>query len=391
MTVRYIDQMDLKNKTVVCRVDYNVPYDKNMNITDDTRIKATIKTIKYCIDNEAKIILISHLGRPKGKKVPEMTLAPVAERLSSLINKKVLFIKDEIGKDTKDIINNLKPGDIVLLENIRFYPEEEKNDEAFGKKLAELGDIYVNDAFGTAHRGHASNESITRHIKECCAGFLMKDEIEYFKKITANPERPLLAVIGGAKVSSKLEVLQNLIKNVDHLIIGGGMVFTFLKAKGFNTGNSLLEKDLINTANDILNQSGNKILLPEDIVVAEKFENDSPSKIVEADKIPDGTMGLDIGPKSIEKFSSLIQTMKTVVWNGPMGAFEMSSFADGTNKIAKAIAESGSLSVIGGGDSVTAINNSGLADKMSYISTGGGAFLEMLEGKTLPAIAALDK
>ena len=301
------------------------------------------------------------------------------------------MIKEGINNDTKNTIDNLKSGDIVLLENIRFFPEEEKNDEEFGKKLAELGDVYINDAFATAHRGHASNEAITRYINECCAGFLMKDEIEYFKKTVANPDRPLLAVIGGAKVSSKLEVLENLIKNVDHLIIGGGMVFTFLKAKGLNIGNSLLEEDLIDTAKEILTQSGDKILLPVDIVVAEKFENDSHSQIVDVDKIPDNSIGLDIGPKSVANFSELIKNMKTIVWNGPMGAFEMSSFADGTNKIAQAIADSESLSVIGGGDSVTAINNSGLADKMSYISTGGGAFLEMLEGKTLPAIAALDK
>ncbi|MBN2041580.1 MAG: phosphoglycerate kinase [Spirochaetes bacterium] len=391
MTVKYIDQIELKNKTVLCRVDYNVPYDKNMNITDDTRIKATLKTIKYCMDNNAKVILISHLGRPKGKIVPEMSLEPVAERLSSLIKKEVVFIKDKIGKEAKNAIDNMSPGNIALLENIRFYPEEEKNDEEFGRQLAGLGDVYVNDAFATAHRGHASNESITRYIKECSAGFLMKNEIEYFKKAMSNPERPLLAIIGGAKVSSKLEVLKNLTKNVDHLIIGGGMVFTFLKAKGLNVGNSLLEENLIETAKDILEKNKEKIILPIDIIVAEKFENNSPAQIVDADKIPDNTMGLDIGPESVKEFGNLIKTMKTIVWNGPMGAFEMPSFANGTNMIAKAIAESGSLSVIGGGDSVTAINSSGLADKMSYISTGGGAFLEMLEGKTLPAIAALDK
>jgi phosphoglycerate kinase len=391
MAIKYIDQLDLNGKRVIVRVDYNVPYDKDMNITDDTRITATLKTINYCIDNNAKIILISHLGRPKGKVVPEMSLRPVADRLSSLLGKKIRFIEEAINDKTSEIIDSLNPGDIVLLENIRFYPEEEKNDEEFGKKLASLGDVFVNDAFAATHRGHASNEAITRYIKENCAGFLMKDELEYFKKITTNPDRPLLAIIGGAKISTKLGVLTNLIKKVDYLIIGGGMAFTFLKARGYEIGKSLLEEDLLDTAKKIIEQGGDKILLPVDIVVAGEFNNDSPSRIVSIDNIPSDMIGLDIGPESVKKFSNLIKNVKTVVWNGPMGAFEMPAFAHGTIETAKAIADSGCLSVIGGGDSVTAINNSGLADKMSYISTGGGAFLELLEGKTLPAIAALDK
>ncbi len=391
MAIKYIDQMNINGKRVIIRVDYNVPYDKNMNITDETRITATLPTIKYCIDHDAIIILISHLGRPKGKPVPEMSLKPVAERLSALTGKDVRFITEAPGKDAANIINALKPGDIALLENIRYFPEEEKNDEEFGKKLASLGDVYINDAFATAHRGHASNEAITRYVKECGAGFLMKNEIEYFRKITSNPERPLLAIIGGAKISSKLGVLTNLINNVDHLVIGGGMAFTFLKAKGYEIGKSLLEEDLVDTAKKIIAQGGDKILLPVDIVVAREFKNDSPSKTVGIDKIPSDMIGLDIGAESVKIFSKLIKSVKTVVWNGPMGAFEMPAFASGTNEIAKAIADSGCLSIIGGGDSITAINNSGLADKMSYISTGGGAFLELLEGKTLPAIAALDK
>ncbi len=385
------EQIDLNEKRVLIRVDYNVPLDKDMNITDDTRIKATIPTLEHCLKANAKVILVSHLGRPKGKVVPEMSLKPAARRLSEIIFKDIKFVDKPIGEEVKTIIEGLGQGEIALLENIRFYPEEEKNDDGFGKKLADLADIYINDAFATAHRGHASNEAITRHVNECAAGFLLKDEIEYFKKITSYPERPLLAIIGGAKISSKLAVLKNLLKNVDHLIIGGGMAFTFLKAKGINIGKSLLEEDLIDTAKEILEQGGQKILLPVDVVIAPEFKNDSPQSTVSIDKIPDDMIGLDIGPKSIEDFSKLIKDVKTVVWNGPMGAFEMPSFADGTNKVGQSIAESGCLSVVGGGDSVTAVNSSGLADKMSYISTGGGAFLEILEGKTLPAIAALDK
>ncbi|MCU0822317.1 MAG: phosphoglycerate kinase [Spirochaetes bacterium] len=392
MAVKYIDQINIKNKRVMIRVDYNVPYDKELNITDDTRISATIPTLEHCIKENAKVILVSHLGRPDGKVVPKMSLKPVADRLSRLIKKSVVFIDKPIGEEVKNIIaNNLKPGDVALLENIRFYPEEEKNDDGFGKKLAELADVYVNDAFAAAHRGHASNEAVTRYIKECAAGFLLKDEIEYFKKITSNPERPLVAVIGGAKVSSKLEVLKNFIDKVDFLIIGGGMAFTFLKAKGFGVGKSILENDLVDTAKSILSRGGGKIILPVDTVIAAEFKNDSPSKVVPSDSIPDNMMGLDIGPKTIEEFGGIIKNAKTLVWNGPVGAFEMSSFAKGTMEIGKIIAESKCISVVGGGDSVTAVNTFGLADKMSYISTGGGAFLELLEGKILPAIAALDK
>jgi phosphoglycerate kinase len=392
MAVKYIDQINIKNKRVMIRVDYNVPYDKELNITDDTRISATIPTLEHCIKENAKVILVSHLGRPDGKVVPKMSLKPVADRLSRLIKKSVVFIDKPIGEEVKNIIaNNLKPGDVALLENIRFYPEEEKNDDGFGKKLAELADVYVNDAFAAAHRGHASNEAVTRYIKECAAGFLLKDEIEYFKKITSNPERPLVAVIGGAKVSSKLEVLKNFIDKVDFLIIGGGMAFTFLKAKGFGVGKSILENDLVDTAKSILSRGGGKIILPVDTVIAAEFKNDSPSKVVPSDSIPDNMMGLDIGPKTIEEFGGIIKNAKTLVWNGPVGAFEMSSFAKGTMEIGKIIAESKCISVVGGGDSVTAVNTFGRADKMSYISTGGGAFLELLEGKILPAIAALDK
>ncbi len=391
MAIKYIDQIDIKEKRVLLRVDYNVPYDSGMNITDDTRIKATLPTLEHCLKEKAKIIIVSHLGRPKGKVVPGMSLKPVADRLSTLISRDVIFIDKAIGRETADIVNSTGPGEIMLLENIRFYPGEEKNDNELGKSLSELADVYINDAFAAAHRGHASNEAITHHVKECGAGFLLKNEIGYFKKIMSNPERPLLAIIGGAKISSKLEVLKILINNVDHLIIGGGMAFTFLKAKGHNIGKSLLEEELIDTAKEILDQGGEKILLPGDIVVAPEFNNDVPKDVVTSNGIPDDMIGLDIGPESIGEFSKLIKNVKTIVWNGPMGAFEMSSFAKGTNEIGKAIAESDCLSVVCGGDSVTAVNNMGLADKMSYISTGGGAFLELLEGKKLPAIAALDR
>lgn len=392
--IHYIDQLDLNGKKVLIRVDYNVPLDKEMNITDDTRISSTQKTINYCLDHNAIIILVSHLGRPDGKVVPKMSLKPAAKRLSEIIKKEVKFIDTPVGPELKKITNSLKPGDIALLENIRFYPEEEQNDDEFGKKLASLADVYINDAFATAHRGHASNESVTRHIKFSAAGFLLKDEIEYFKKAMGNPERPLCAIVGGAKVSSKIDALNNIMKKVDSIIIGGGMAFTFLKAKGFSTGKSLLEPEFIDTAKKILEDAKSKnveIILPVDIVVATEFKNESQKKTVPAEKIPDDMMGLDIGPESIEKFASKIKLSKTVIWNGPMGAFEMPNFAEGTFAVAKAIADSSCTSIIGGGDSVTAVHQSGLSDKMTYISTGGGAWLELLEGKTLPAIAALDK
>jgi len=390
MSIKYIDELDLKGKRVIIRVDYNVPYDKDMNITDDTRIEATIPTLNYCIKNGAVLILISHLGRPKGKIAPDMSLKPVAKRLSEIIGKDIIFIDKPIGPEAISAVKELKPGNIALLENIRFYPGEEKNDDEFGKKLASLGDVYIDDAFATAHRGHASNEAITRYIGECGAGFLMKNELEYFKKITKDPKRPLAAVIGGAKVSSKLGVLEHLIDKVDYLIIGGGMAFTFLNARGYSTGKSLLEKDLVETAKGILSKGGNKIFLPVDVVLGREFNNDPSSGTVSIDKIPDDMMGLDIGQKTIDAFNEILKKSKTVVWNGPMGAFELSEYAKGTIEIGKAISRC-EVSVVGGGDSVTAANDNNLADKMSYISTGGGAFLELLEGKTLPGVAALDK
>ncbi len=394
MAIKYIEQLKLKGKKVIIRVDYNVPYDKNMNITDDTRIQATLKTLRFCIDSGATIIIISHLGRPKGTVKPELSLKPVAAHLSELLAEEVKFIDTSIKDNIQGIISEIKEGDIVLLENIRFYPEEESNDENFGKLLASLGDVYINDAFAAAHRAHASNEAITRSMRECAAGYLLKDEIEYFKRSLLEPDLPVVALIGGAKVSTKLNVLKNILNRVNTLIIGGAMAFTFLRARGFSIGKSLLEEDLIESANEILvsaEKNQVEILLPVDVVVAPAFADDAPKNITSIEQIPDDMMGLDIGPESIKLFSEAIKKAKTVIWNGPMGAFEMPSFATGTNEVAKAIANSSCLSIIGGGDNVSAVLKSGFADKMSYISTGGGAFLELLEGKTLPAIAALDR
>lgn len=394
MAIRYLDKLDLKGKRALIRVDYNVPYDKAMNITDDTRITATLPTLKYCIDKGAKLILVSHLGRPDGKPVASMSLAPVAKRLADLIGREVKFLEEPIGDALKARVDRLKEGELALLENIRFYPEEEKNDREFGKKLASLCDVYINDAFAAAHRGHASNEAVTHFVRECAAGFLLEHEIEYFKKAMLEPAKPLTAIIGGVKISTKIEALKNIIKKVDYLIIGGGMAFTFFKAKDIPIGKSILEKDHVSTAREILDLAKKhkvEIVLPVDVVVAPNLDSADKKKIVPFDKIPEDMAGLDIGPKTVELYKSIIGKSKTIVWNGPLGAFENSAFAEGTNAVAKIVADSGALSVIGGGDSVSAINQSGYAEKMSYISTGGGAFLELLEGKTLPAIAALDR
>ncbi len=394
MTIKYLKDVSVDGKKVLLRVDYNVPYDKQMSITDDTRITATVPTIQYCIDRKATIILVSHLGRPKGKPVPEMSLKPVARKLTEVLKKEVKFIETPLGEKLKAEIDALPAGSIVLLENIRFYPGEEKNDKELGKQLASLCDVYVDDAFAAAHRGHSSNDAITQYVKDCAAGFLLQDEIEYFKKAMEKPERPLGAIIGGAKVSSKLEALNNIIPKVNFIIIGGGMAFTFLKAKGMEVGKSILEEELVGTASGIMKNAESKgveLLLPVDVVIAKAFENESPRQVVPVDKIPADSIGLDIGPESVKLFSNKIKSAKTVIWNGPMGAFEMPNFAAGTNQIAETIANSALLSIVGGGDSVTAVNQAGVSEKISYISTGGGAFLELLEGKKLPAIVALDK
>ncbi|HOP28372.1 MAG TPA: phosphoglycerate kinase [Spirochaetota bacterium] len=394
MAVKYIDQIEMKDQRVMIRVDYNVPYDKEMNITDDTRITATIPTLNYCLENGARVILISHLGRPKGQVKESLSLKPVAERLSEILNKQVTFISESLGDETVEITEKMNNGDIILFENIRFYPGEEKNDRALGELIAKHADIFINDAFAAAHRGHASNFAVTEFMQTVAAGFLLKNEIEYSQKTIQSAQRPFGAIIGGAKVSSKLDALTNIVSKVDFLIIGGGMAFTFLKATGYSIGNSLLEEELIDSAKEIMKKANEKnvsILLPVDIVGASEFDNDSPNSVYPVDSIPDNIIGLDIGPESIKLFSEEIKKAKTVIWNGPMGAFEMSNFANGTNKIAQILADSDCLSIVGGGDSVTAINKAGVADKITYISTGGGAFLEVLEGKILPGIAALDK
>ncbi len=390
-----IDDVELKGKRVLTRVDFNVPLDSDGNITDDRRIVGALPTIKKIIGEGGKLILISHLGRPKGERKPEMSLAPAAERLSELLGKDVKFVDDCVGEKVRAVISEMEDGDIVLLENLRFYKEETKNDSDFAKQLAELGDIYVNDAFGTAHRAHASTEGVTHYISPCVAGYLMRKELDYLGKAIANPERPFTAILGGSKISGKIDVINNLFDKVDNLIIGGGMMFTFLKAMDYDIGKSLLEEEKIELAKEILDKAENRevaLLIPTDVVCAKEFSNDSPSVVHDIDCIPEDEMGLDIGPKTIKIFREVILNSKTIVWNGPMGVFEFDNFAKGTNAIAEALAEAtenGAITIVGGGDSAAAIKKAGLEDKVSHVSTGGGASLEFLEGKTLPGVEAL--
>lgn len=396
MKKQSIDKINLEGKRVFVRVDFNVPLDENLNITDDIRIVESLPTIKKIINDGGKAILASHLGRPKGGPNPKYSLKPVAARLSELLNKEVKLAPDCIGDEVKAMVDQMQNGDVLLLENVRFHLEEEKNDPEFSKKLSELADVYVNDAFGSAHRAHASTEGITKYVSTSVAGYLMQKELDYLGSAIANPERPFTAILGGAKISGKIDVINNLIDKVDTLIIGGGMAFTFFKAQGKEIGKSLLEEDKIELAKEILNKVSNsnvKFLLPIDVVVAPEFNNDSPSAVVSIDEIPSDKMGLDIGPKTVELFKDEILKSKTIVWNGPMGVFEMDNFAKGTFEIAKALAdatEQGAVTVIGGGDSAAAIAKAGLKDKVSHVSTGGGASLEFLEGKILPGVAALN-
>ena len=392
MAFRSIDQVDIAGKRVFMRVDFNVPLDKNRNISDDTRIQAVLPTLKYALSKKAKIILASHLGRPKGKPEPEFSLAPVASRLGDLLKKEVPLAPDCIGPEVERMVEALKPGDILLLENLRFHKEEEKNDPGFAQSLAKLADVYVNDAFAVSHRAHASVEGMTKFFKDKAAGYLMRDELHYLGKVMEDPARPLVAVIGGAKVSGKLEVLQNLAPRVNKLIIGGGMAFTFLKAVGMNVGKSLVEEDLVKTAQGILEEArkkGVKVFLPVDCVVAEKMDPAAQTKVVPVDKIPGDGMGLDIGPETLRHFGEALKDARTILWNGPMGVFEMEPFSKGTLGMIRHIVSSGAMSVVGGGDTDTAVRKSGQADKFSYISTAGGAFLELLEGKKLPGVEAL--
>lgn len=390
-----IDDLELKGKKVLMRVDFNVPLDDKLNIRDDTRITAALPSIKKIISEGGRVILMSHLGRPKGERVLEMSLEPVAKRLSELLKKDISFTEDCIGESVKFFVDQLEDGNVLLLENLRYYKEETNNDPEFAKKLAEHADVYVNDAFGTAHRAHASTEGVTKYIEKCAAGYLMQKEIDYLGKAIADPAHPFTAILGGAKISGKIDVILNLLPKVDNLIIGGGMTYTFLKAKGLEIGKSLLEEEKIDLAKEILEKvSGSNVnfVLPADTNVAAEFNNDSPSENVSVDSIPADKMGLDIGEKTIEEFEKIILESKTVVWNGPMGVFEFENFAKGTFAVANALVkatEKGAVTIIGGGDSAAAIKKAGLSDKVSHVSTGGGASLEFLEGKELPGLTAL--
>ena len=390
MNKKTIEDIQVQGKKVLVRCDFNVPLDADRNITDENRIVGAMPTIKYLSDNGAKVILCSHMGKPKGEPKPEFSLAPVAKRLSEKLGKEVIFAADDnvVGENAKKAVAEMKDGDIVLLENTRYRAEETKNIETFSKELASLADIFVNDAFGTAHRAHCSTVGVADYLPAVC-GYLIQKEIEFLGNAVNNPVRPLVAILGGSKVSSKISVIENLLDKVDKLIIGGGMAYTFMAAKGQEVGDSLLEKDYIDYAKEMMEKAGDKLLLPIDTVVATAFANDAESKVVPEGGIEAGWQGLDIGPKTIELFSDAVKSAKTVVWNGPMGVFEMENFAKGTNAIAQVLSEIDATTVIGGGDSVAAVNQAGLGDKMSHISTGGGASLEFLEGKDLPGIVAL--
>ncbi|MEN6620085.1 MAG: phosphoglycerate kinase [Smithella sp.] len=392
--MKFINEIDLKDKRVMFRFDFNVPLDASQNITDDVRIRAILPSLNYALDENASVIIISHLGRPKGKRVPEKSLAPVAKRLSRLIDKQVLLADDCIGPDVEKMVRELKPGCVLMLENLRFHKEEEANDDEFAKKLAAFADVYIDDAFGNAHRAHASNVGITKYVKVCGAGFLMKKEINYFQTQLEKPVRPFVAIIGGSKVSDKLSTLSNLIKKVDKMVIGGGMAFTFLKAQGFEVGNSLVEDNLIPEAKEILKQAhelGVKLYLPFDCVIAQNISPEAVTKIIPVQEIYPDWMGLDIGPATITLFREVIANAKTIVWNGPMGVFEIDAFSRGTSALVHAVASSHALTIVGGGDTDVAVKQAGESDNITYISTGGGASLELLEGKTLPAIEALEK
>jgi phosphoglycerate kinase len=381
-----IRDLDLKNKRVFIRVDFNVPLaGGGQKITSDQRIKASLPTIQYALDHGAAVILASHLGRPKGKPNPEMSLKPVASRLEQLLGRPVRMAPDCIGPE----VEAMKPasGELLLLENLRFHPEEEKNDPGFSKKLAALAGLYVNDAFGSAHRAHASTVGMIAFMPKAAAGLLMEEELKYLTMVTTNPARPSIAILGGAKVSDKIEVISNLAKIVDHLLIGGAMAYTFLKSQDQPTGNSLVEEDKLDLARDLLASVGAKIMLPVDHVVVSELKEGAPNEVVKS--VPQGKMGVDIGPKTVEQFSKVIAGAKTIIWNGPMGVFEKPPFDKGTVAVAKAVAASGAVSVVGGGDSEKAVKSAGVSDKISHVSTGGGASLEFLAGITLPGVASL--
>ena len=392
MNKKTVKDIDVKGKRVLLRCDFNVPQDEEGNITDNRRIVAALDTIKYLIDNDAKIILCSHLGRPKGEFKKQFSLSPVAKELEKLLGKEVKLSEDVVGECSKKLVQNMKDGDIVLLENVRFEKGEEKNDPEFAKQLASLADIYVNDAFGTTHRAHASTAGVAKFLP-AVAGFLVEKEINFMSNALKNPERPFIAILGGAKVSDKIGVIDALLEKVDTLIIGGGMAYTFFKAQGYNIGNSMCEADKLDLAIKLMEKAKEKnvkLLLPVDTVIGKEFKRDTESKVVKSTEIPNDWEGFDIGPKSIELFGEEIKKAKTVIWNGPVGLFEFDKFAVGTNSIAKILSEVDATTIIGGGDSAAAIEKAGLTDKMSHVSTGGGASLQLLEGKELPGIECLE-
>ena len=391
MDKKTIRDIDLKGKKVLVRCDFNVPLDENQNITDNTRIVAALPTIKYLLENNCKIILCSHLGRPKGEFKPEFSLKPVAKELSRLLGKEVIMAKDVIGEDATEKAANLKEGEILLLENVRFHREETDNDPEFSKKLASMAEIYVNDAFGAAHRAHSSTVGVASYLP-AVSGFLIEKELKFLGNALNNPERPFMAILGGAKVSDKIGVIDNLLEKVDTLLIGGGMAYTFFKAQGYNVGDSLCEEDKLDLAKELMQKAkdkGVKLMLPVDTKIGKEPKAGTETKTVACTEIPDGWEGLDIGEKTINMFKEELQKAKTVVWNGPLGLFEVEEFAVGTNEIAKVLADLDATTIIGGGDSAAAVRKAGLQDKMTHISTGGGASLEFLEGKKLPGIECL--
>jgi phosphoglycerate kinase len=392
--MKTIKDMDITGKRVLIRVDYNVPLDSFQNITDDTRIKAALPTIRYALDHKARLIIASHLGRPGGKPSPEFSLSPVAKRLGRMLNIDVKLAPDCVGSTTAEMVANMQEGDVVLLENLRFHAEEQENEDSFAKNLAELCDIYINDAFAVCHRRNASVDAIVKFAPQAAAGFLLLNELNYFKKAMKDPARPLVAIIGGAKISSKLKALRNLLRNVDKLIIGGAMANTFLKSNGHELGRSKIEADLIDTAGSVLREAaerGIKLYIPVDIVAADEFDPKAEIKIVPVQEIPEEWMALDIGPATSLLYDEALYNAKTIIWNGPMGVFEIDAFSRGTMKMVRSVADSHALTIIGGGDTDVAVHKAGETDRISYISTGGGAFLSLLEGRQLPAVAALDR
>ncbi len=405
MSVKSIDQMDLQGKRVLLRAEFNVPVDDQGNVKDDTRIRAALPTIQRIIDKGGKLIIVSHRGRPKGERKPEFTQRPSADRLAELLGKPVAFVDECIGPKVEDAVGKMEPGDVLVLENVRFYPGEEKLDEGFAQQLASLADVYINDAFGCAHRKHASAYAVAKYVDEAGVGYLMQKELDAFDRALTNPERPCVLVVGGAKVSGKdgkIWVIKNLLQKVDKVLMGGKIAFTFLAAQGKSVGGSLgdadadaeaIKEDLQNAEEGLKEAAelGKEIVLPVDCVVADKFAEDAESKTVSVDEIPDGWLALDIGPETVKRFAEEIANAKTVIWNGPMGVFEMEKFKQGTVAVAQQVAQSAAMSVIGGGDSVRAINEAGVADKISHISTGGGAMLQLLMGKELPGVAVLNE